>query len=295
MFVVQVAPDFLSEASQMARALPGNFGPIHSELMKIFIDEFGYGVHRHKHSTLFERLLETMGLEARVHAYYYWYLPTSLLMTSYFYWVTVNKQRWYEYLGALWWIEAVVPHFNRQLGKLVRRTFGEGIDTEYLDEHVGIDMHHRRMVLEKLIRPSVERHGEGILADVVRGIESARLLGDVAERDYLEQIAFCEGLEPRAGEPSGPPRAPLGAEGNAREISAGSGFLIEPRVVDEDASLEVVEGRVAVDGGYLRYRELSAGESVRIPKGRMFGARVATERALVRATPSLIGAVRAPS
>lgn len=281
LFVIQVAPDFLSEASQMARALPGNYGPVHSELMKIFIDEFGYGVHQHKHSTLFEETIASLGLSPRVHAYYYWYLPTSLLMTSYFHWVTASKTRWFEYVGALWWIEAVVPHFNRQFSRLLRDTFGPSANTRYFDEHIGIDMHHRRMAFDKLIRPLVARYGDEVIPAMVRGIEASRLLADVSERDYLEQIDFCEALE--AG-PAAAPGGPWPAQ-DARELAAGT--FIEPRVYDEPQRLGVVRGRVEVDAGYLSPRVLGAGERVVIPAGRMAGVRVLEEGASLQLGPQL--------
>ncbi|MCY1032297.1 iron-containing redox enzyme family protein [Corallococcus sp. BB11-1] len=280
LFILQVAPDFLSEASQMARALPGNFGPVHSELMKIFIDEFGYGVHPHKHSTLFEKLLESLGLSSGVHAYYHWYLPSSLLMTSYFHWVTSHKPRWFEYVGALWWIEAVVPHFNRQFSKSLRKVFGrEGVDTLYFDEHVGIDLHHRRMALDKLIRPLVQRYGEAIIPEMVRGIEASRLLGDLAERDYFEQLDFCEALHTG--------RAVCGTTVEpSRATPRPAGFFLAPDVHDEASLLAVTAGTVEVDAGFLKPRVLRAGESVVVPAGRMVGARVVGEGASLWVGPS---------
>src|SRR3990167_4769682 len=57
--LIQMAPDFLAEASPLARTILGSFGPEQSEMMKVLIDEYGYGVHHTKHSTLFEKTLET--------------------------------------------------------------------------------------------------------------------------------------------------------------------------------------------------------------------------------------------
>lgn len=272
LYLLQVAPDFISEASQMARALPGNYGPAQSELMKIFIDEFGYGVHGSKHSTLFQRTMRSVGLSPIPHAYFLWYLPTSLHMTNYFHRVTAVKTRWFEYLGALYWIEAVVPRLNRELSALMRRFCPEA-DTLYFDEHVGIDLHHRRMVLKQLIRPAIEVFGTGIIPDFVRGIAAARLLGDVAEQDYLEQLRFCEALERPA-----PLEAALGAE--ALDVEAG--WSVGPRVADRTQELCVEQGEVEVEGGYLRGTRVRAGQRVVIPAGRLHGLRVAEGRARLR-------------
>lgn len=268
LLLIQFAPDFLSEASQMARAMPGNFGPLHSELTKIFIDEFGYGVHPVKHSTLFERTLASVGLSDRVHAYYHWYLPTSLLLTSYFHYLTGNKLRWFEYLGALYWIEAVVPHFNRQLSGMLRAIFGERADTGYFEEHIDIDTHHRKMVLERLIAPTVDTYGPAVIPAMLRGAEASRLLGDLAERDLLDQIELCEEVH-RADAPAetGPrdPRA-------VRRTLSGGQFL-GPRVWDDGVRLEVEAGAVEVDAGYLVPVTLEPGRRITVPPGRMLGLR----------------------
>ncbi len=277
LWLIQVAPDFLSEASQMARALPGSYGAIHSELTKIFIDEFGYGVHHRKHSTLFEASLESIGLRSHVHAYYHFYLPSSLAMTSYFYAVTIDKRRFFEYLGALWWIEAVVPHFNRQFRKVLKRLFGEGADTEYFDEHIGIDIHHRRMALDKLIAPSVEKYGNEVLHDVIRGIESARLLGELADEDLLAQVAFLDSL----GGASASANANAGAGtrvadssfGEARALSGTDAFLVSPTIADALTRVRVESGVVEVAGGYTVPHRFEAGASFDVPAGRLFGVR----------------------
>lgn len=276
LWLIQVAPDFLSEASQMARALPGSYGPIHSELTKIFIDEFGYGVHHRKHSTLFEASLESIGLRSHVHAYYHFYLPSSLAMTSYFYAVTIDKRRFFEYLGALWWIEAVVPHFNRQFRKLLKRVFGETADTEYFDEHIGIDVHHRRMALDKLIAPSVEKYGNEVLHDVVRGIESARLLGELADEDMLAQIAFLDSL----GGPDDPTTVET-AFGAAQTLSGKDGFAVPPTIADALTRVRVEHGVVEVAGGYIAPKRFEAGSTFLVPRGRLFGVRAADGAATI--------------
>lgn len=111
--LIQMAPDFLSEASAMGRCLLGAFSNEQSELMKIFIDEYGYGVHSEKHSTLFENTLLSANLNAAIHHYYNDYLPTSLMLVNYFHYVCSNKADWFKYVGALYYTEASIPHFNK--------------------------------------------------------------------------------------------------------------------------------------------------------------------------------------
>lgn len=70
-FLIQLAGDYLCEASAMARNVLGNFGRTQSELFKVLIDEYGYGVHNTKHSTLYEATLRSCGLSPEIHAYWH--------------------------------------------------------------------------------------------------------------------------------------------------------------------------------------------------------------------------------
>ncbi|NNM60474.1 MAG: hypothetical protein HKM04_11780, partial [Legionellales bacterium] len=190
MLLVQMAPDFLSEASAMARTLSGSFCEEQSELMKIFIDEYGYGVHNTKHSTLFENTLNSIGMNTDIHFYYDAYLPTSLMLVNYFHYVCSNKDMWFQYLGALYYTEASIPHFNKQISILLKQIL-PSINTAYFDEHVHIDQHHRRMI-NKLIISSIDKYGDEIINEILKGFESFRFLQSIAELDLIEQIEFME-------------------------------------------------------------------------------------------------------
>jgi hypothetical protein len=47
-YLIQLAADFLTEASAMARNITGNYGDLQSSLFNILIDEYGAGVHARK-------------------------------------------------------------------------------------------------------------------------------------------------------------------------------------------------------------------------------------------------------
>jgi len=196
--LIQMAPDFLTEASAMCKALPGSFGTVQSEFMKIFIDEYGYGVHSQKHSSLFEKCLESVNISSRMHKYYHFYLASSLMLVNYFHYVCENKRNWFRYLGALYYTEATIPHFNKQMSKVLKHIFGSGsVDTKYFDEHVHIDVFHKNMVLNNLILPSVETYGTSIIPDIIKGFEEFKFLQDVSDKDVLEQLKFSINSYPK--------------------------------------------------------------------------------------------------
>ena len=272
--LIQQASDFLSEASAMGRAMLGNYGPVQSELMKVFIDEYGYGVHEKKHSTLFERCCLSVGLHPEPHTYYFHYLPSSLALTNYFHYICANKHLWFRYIGALYYTEASIPHFNKALSRSLVRAFGNGnVDTRYFDEHVHIDRHHRRMVLDHIIKPTFDMHGPQVIPDILLGFESFRLLQDAADRDYLEQVAFIEDLrrQSRAGFRVAPDTHEVLEE--PISFTEPHGELSFSHIHDHDELFTVEQGALELFAG-LDPVLLEPGCSIVIPAGRLHGSRV---------------------
>lgn len=280
--LVQQASDFLSEASAMARAVLGNYGPVQSELMKVFIDEYGYGIHEKKHSTLFENCCTSVGLSPEAHTYYFHYLPSSLALTNYFHYICANKQFWFRYIGALYYTEASIPHFNRAMSNSLKRAFGSKVDTAYFDEHVHIDKHHRRMVLDTIIKPTVELHGPQVIPEILLGFESFRLLQGRADQDYLEQVSFNESLVRRRGEGFHAERASYELADEAPiTLTEPQGELSFSHIHDEDELFSVEKGALEFFAS-LEPIVLEAGSSIVIPAGRLHGTRVTSDACTYR-------------
>ncbi|MDO8954599.1 MAG: iron-containing redox enzyme family protein [Gammaproteobacteria bacterium] len=269
MLLIQMAPDFLSEASAMARTLPGAYGEEQSEIMKVFIDEYGYGVHHAKHSTLFESTLESIGMNKNLHHYYDSYLPTSLMLVNYFHYVCGNKHNWFKYLGALYYTEASIPHFNKQISAVLRKIL-PGIDTKYFDEHVHIDQHHRRMVLDKIIGKSIDRYGESIIDDILHGFESFRLLQTLADKDLIEQMHFSSQLK------STPQYKPVGEK---KYFTESLNELTSAHIHSESELFTVIAGELDFNANGVQSIVLGAGEKIIIPKGRLHGTRIRSNSA----------------
>ncbi|HAU0120049.1 TPA: iron-containing redox enzyme family protein, partial [Legionella pneumophila] len=262
MLLIQMAPDFLSEASAMARALPGSFGIEQSELMKVFIDEYGYGVHETKHSTLFEATMLSANLNPTIHYYYNDYLATSLMLVNYFHCICKNKSDWFKYIGTLYYTEASIPHFNKQISKTLKNIL-PNINTKYFDEHVHIDKHHRRMVLEKIIATSIDKYGEEIIEDILFGFEAFKLLQNLADTDLAKQIQFSDQLD----ESYFPSNYTLLAESltfNETELEITSAHLHA-----DDELFQVTRGELIFYPNSLSPIILKANHRIVIPKGRL--------------------------
>lgn len=275
MYLIQFASDFLSEASAMARVVTGNYGEAQSELFKILIDEYGYGVHDTKHSTLFERLLGSLGLHSTPHSYWQFYMPSSLLLTNYWHYICKNHEHFFRYLGALYYTEASLVDVCRQQARTFRDLFGEIVDVRYFTEHVHIDVHHGRMAFEKLLLPAVEKYGaERVVPEVVRGIEEFRLLCEIADDDFEAQMSWIDEADEYRSR----------ADRVHQVVAAQPGRFstqrfVEPRdelsvthVHDVDELCHVVDGTVRFVSGHETGVVLTAGDSMLIPSCRLHGS-----------------------
>jgi len=128
-YLIQLALDGLTEASAMARNLAGAYGPEQSELFKIFIDEFGYGVYQSKHSTIFEKLMRSCGLHTDIHAYWHFYLTGSLALINYFNYLTEDHTKFFRYCGAVTYMEWIFAQGFAEAGETLKKVYGPDADT----------------------------------------------------------------------------------------------------------------------------------------------------------------------
>lgn len=190
-YLIQMAPDFLSESSAMARYALGAYGPAQSSLFNILIDEYGASVHNQKHSTLFEKTMESVGLTPEIHKYWQFYQASSLALTNYFHYVTKNKSMYFRYIGALFFTESSLVNITSGQSKLMKEIFGSSVDTKYFDEHHHIDQHHGEMALKRLVEPLLNEYGSEVAPEILRGFEEFRYLQDLADKDLKEQIEWA--------------------------------------------------------------------------------------------------------
>jgi hypothetical protein len=279
MWLVQFAPDFLSEASPMIRNVLGSFGPLQSEWFKIIVDEYGYGVHDTKHSTLFEKTLESVGLRSDLHHYWLFYLTSSLMMNNYYHYLGKNHELFFRYLGALYYAESTLVPFCRRAADLLAKVFDGKVDTHYFTEHVHIDQHHGRMALDKLVLPAVEAYGEVVIPDIVRGFEEIQVLTALADEDFAAQIRWMDG-----GDDFKQLHGPVWAAIESGKVTAPMAPLLEPRgelsnthCHDGDELCHIVSGTMRFVNGLDSYQILEAGEGTVIQKNRLHGAIIESE------------------
>lgn len=280
--MIQVAGDFLSEASASARNVLGKYGSIQSELFKIVIDDYGYGVHRAKHSTLFEDTLATCGLTADAHAYWQFYLGSSLALNNYYHYISRDHSKYFRAIGAIAVAESMFAHSCRKISEMLRAVFGQTVDTYYFDEHYHIDAHHGRMALDYVVAPAIERYGDGIISDIVHGMEGLQLITSLADEDFMAQVVFADTTENLRT---------LAQQINARILEGNltktrvtfvetRGQSLVTRVYDKDKLCMVESGALELVVGHDQSVNLDKGDGIVIPRGRLHGLAAASEECL---------------
>ena len=271
--LIQVAGDFLSEASASSRNILGKYGEIQSELFKIVIDDYGYGVHPAKHSTLFEDTLATCGLVSDVHAYWHFYLSSSLAINNYYHYVSRDHSKYFRAVGAIAIAEAMFSHTCREISRMLRTVFGKPVDTYYFDEHYHIDAHHGRMAFDYVVAPAIARHGNGIIPDIVRGMEELQLLTAINDEDLIAQIEFADSLDElktRAQE------VVTEEHQGANHLESGGHSLVT-RVNDQDKLYLVKSGSLDVVIADDQTVRLEPGQAMIVPRQRLHGTAVVSE------------------
>jgi hypothetical protein len=278
-FLIQLAEDFLVESSPMSRNVLGHYGPLQSELFKIVVDEYGYGVHETKHSTLFETLMSSVGLDPSPHAYWQFYLTSSMLLNNYYNMICRDHSKFFRYIGAIFQAETAFIPYCRQAADTMRSVFGAGAEVRYFLEHVHIDHHHSKMVLDKLVKPAIERYGSAVIPDIIRGFEEAKLLGEIAEQDLCAQVSWSDG-----GEEFKALARPVYAKIQGGAINPPKQQFIEPRgelsvthVHDGDELCHIESGVMKFVTGHERYTMLNPGEGTVIQRNRLHGAIIDSE------------------
>lgn len=279
MWLIQLIPDFLSEASPMIRNVMGYYGPVQSEWFKIIIDEYGYGVHNTKHSTLYERTLESVGLSADLHHYWQFYLSSSLLVNNYFNYLGKNHELFFRYLGALYYTESALVDYCERAADMLRQVFGEQVDVQYFTEHTHIDKHHGRMALETLILPVVDACGDHVIPEIIRGFQEFQLLAEINEEDVATQIQWVDSASKYkklhdpvwAGLQAGKVDAPVA------HLDEHHHLLSNTHCHDGDELCHIVSGTMKYINGFDAYTILEAGEGTVIRKNRLHGADIVSD------------------
>lgn len=271
LYLLHKAADFLTEGSAMTGSLGGSYGPLQCAIARIFADEYGNGAPERKHATLFKATMRSFGLETYPHCYLDDYLPSALMMASYFHYLCKNPASFFKYLGAMYFAEATTTAFFQKLVAVFHDVRdGSGADLRYFDEHIDVDQKHRDIVLNELIVPAIDTYGEHVIQEIYEGFEGFRRLAGFAATDLQQQMRFAD----RVLDSCRPEEVTTGSQ--VRLACANQGFF--PRIAERELRIRVESGCLELGVGSGRVLVLRPAMAVKIPRGRLYRVRAAPEQ-----------------
>ena len=253
---IQLSSEFLIEASGMTRNLQGYFGPEQSEYFKILNDEYGYGVHSAKHSTLYMDFLTSLQLQRQPHHYWWFYLPATLYSSNYINASCSNHMNFFRELGALTQSENSFAVSLKFFDVMCREMFPNA-DTSYFREHIHIDQHHGRMAFRDVCVSLAKRGGNRLIPKMVRGFEEGMYIGKMYRNEFVRHLDWVDAIWDETVEIDDEP------------FARGEEFFTT--MVDKPSVLTAVGGSVFVYVMPWVYRAVLPGESMAIPARALFG------------------------
>jgi hypothetical protein len=156
LYVLEFAPDGLTEAQNFFPAVPRL--PIRAQMaiMRVLIDEFGCGNINQAHSNLYVKLLEEMNLPVDLDGVLAETSDATFELLNSFYWLASRAPTPEYFLGALAYLEAAIPGAFAPLARGCERL---GIQNgRYYTEHIHIDDFHKKE-MQTAIREYESVHG----------------------------------------------------------------------------------------------------------------------------------------
>lgn len=178
---------FLSEPDPWAMVIPTLRGEAKAGLLDVLLDEYGWGRHDHMHSTVYENLMNALGLDTGFDAYLERTAWQYLASLNYQWMVARHRRLCRRMYGYIYLVEADSPGSMKEYLAAWERL---GIDdedvTRFYELHVTADEGHSQVALEEMILPVV-RAEPAARAEIARGVIEGRML----HHAFSSHLARC--------------------------------------------------------------------------------------------------------
>lgn len=175
--VAQRSLFFLREPDPWVYAIPSVRGVAKAGLIDLLLDEYGWGKLERMHSSVYARVMDSLGLDSERDHYE--------AETSWRYLATLNHQ-WMcaldgalsrRLLGTIYLTEAESPSAMRNyLAAWKRLGINDRDVLEFYELHVEADENHQEVALQEVVLPVCVSEGAETAIEVARGICDARAL-----------------------------------------------------------------------------------------------------------------------
>jgi len=179
--------DGLVEASQLSRVLGGAANEIQSMITRIFLEEYGGGQLRRKHSSFFSSMLDEFGMNTKPEAYFD-VVPLEVLANINHSFFLCDKNRHFlRYIGGLLYTEVSVPSSFVNFREAGVRLGLSKKAIEYWDLHIKEDKKHGQWMLEDVALPLVKRYEKNAW-EILLGYDQQRLFSARAGKAVAESV-----------------------------------------------------------------------------------------------------------
>ena len=144
----EFAVDGLTEAQAFFSIIPRLPITAQMPVLRVIIDEFGCGNLQQAHSKLYQQLLAEVGMSTKIGSYLEILNPESYAFLNIFYWLTKRSPNVEYFLGALAYLESMVPFAFKCFADACQRL--NIVNSKYYTEHIHIDQFHAKDALRAL-------------------------------------------------------------------------------------------------------------------------------------------------
>jgi hypothetical protein len=168
--VAQRSLFYLKEPDPWAMVIPSLRGVAKAGLLDVLLDEYGWGRHDHMHSTVYEILMERLGLDTTYDGYRDRAAWQYLASLNYQGLIARHRRLCRRMYGYIYLVEADSP---RSMVNYLAAWDRLGIDDpdvrKFYDLHITADEGHQQVALEEMIAPVV-RAEPGAAREIARGV-----------------------------------------------------------------------------------------------------------------------------
>jgi mannose-6-phosphate isomerase-like protein (cupin superfamily) len=225
------------------------------------------------------RLAGALGAAGQGHAYWQFYLPTSLAETNYLSALASRPDRAIQLFGATFAAEAEWHNFVR-----VAVLAGEHLGVKSRQDQHRTETIRQAADLEarfaRTLNAVEDRFGAYGLSEMSRGLEAARRLAHSARRDLDEQLQWLTGIDRYTDF-----ARRIDERVRQQQPDIDRETFVEPREmcstthVHDDHRLVVIESGHMVFWGNLGMRmRMAPGDMILVPKGRLHGSSVESDQ-----------------
>lgn len=192
-FLIQLLGAYLSGVSAMTRGLLGDYGSFQVQLSKALADGgYTYNSDVARRTARLKSMIRSCGLNDQPHAYWQFYLSSSLALANYSHYVARDHSKFFRYIGALFYQEMRFDALREQQSRMLHEVFGPRIDTGYFDEPRRDVQDYAQVAFDELLTPLLTLYGNRIVQDLARGFEDFRRLHEIAEDDFIVQVTWAD-------------------------------------------------------------------------------------------------------